>query len=90
MTAFHLSEYWGQPGPASESYRTAGFYFGAPIIMFGINTAGVKYFGWVEAVGGILKILLVAMTTLLLWIMAGSSRSTPTASKLNYILTLML
>ena len=42
--------------------------------MLVINTAGVYYFGWIEAVGGALKMLLVAGVTLILWIMAGTSK----------------
>lgn len=71
MAASHLSEYWG--GPTRQNYRTAVFYVASPIFMLVINTAGVHYFGWIEAVGGVLKMLLVAGVTLVLWIMAGTS-----------------
>lgn len=72
MAASHLSEYWG--GSQRQNYRTAVFYVASPIVMLVINTAGVHWFGWVEAVGGALKMLLVAGTTLVLWIMAGTGK----------------
>ena len=72
MAASSLSEYWG--GPGQLNYRTAVFYVASPLVMLIINTAGVKYFGVIEAVGGGLKIILVAVTTLLLWIMAGERK----------------
>lgn len=71
MAASHLSEYWG--GPDRMNYRVAVFYVASPFIMLVINTAGVHWFGWIEAIGGGLKICLVAGVTLILWIMAGSS-----------------
>lgn len=71
MAASHLSEYWG--GPGRQNYRTAVFYVASPFLMLVINTAGVSYFGWIEAIGGVLKIILVIGTTMVLWIMAGSS-----------------
>lgn len=72
MMAASLSEYWG--GSDRQVYRPVVFYFIGPCCLLAINTVGVKLFGWIEAIGGVLKIILVAVTTLLLLIMAGQGK----------------
>lgn len=64
MTAASLSEYWGKQ--EKQVWRPIFFYFAAPCSMLVINMLGVKLFGWIEAIGGILKIALVFFTTIVM------------------------
>jgi amino acid transporter len=73
MNAAQLAGYWGGPEPLV--YRTIVFYVASPLLMLGINMAGVKAFGWIETFGGAAKIVLVVATTFIMWIMAGSGKS---------------
>jgi amino acid transporter len=73
MTAAQLSEYWGGPDPP-QVYRTVIFYVVAPIIMLVINVCGVSTFGWIESIGGGLKISLVFTTTFALYVMAAKRK----------------
>ena len=45
-------------------------YILAPIIIGVINLAGVKTYGWIETVGGVLKLALVLGISLFLYIIA--------------------
>ncbi|KAL1654225.1 hypothetical protein SLS61_003230 [Didymella pomorum] len=74
MTAAQLSEYWGGPDPP-QVYRTVIFYVVAPIIMLVINVCGVSTFGWIESIGGGLKISLVFTTTFALYVMAAKQQN---------------
>lgn len=71
MMAARLSEYWGEEG---QVWRPIFFYFAAPLAMLGINMFGVKPFGYIEAVGGILKIVLVLFTTIVMFAMMFASK----------------
>jgi amino acid transporter len=53
------------------------FYFATPGLVVGINLVGVGTFGWIEAVGGILKITLVVGVTIVLYVMAATGKSYP-------------
>lgn len=73
MTAAHLSEYWG--GSEPQAWRIVVFYFFAPVTMLVINLFPVRVFGWIESIGGAIKIMLVVATTFALFAMAGDSKS---------------
>ncbi|CAO2655112.1 Nn.00g101760.m01.CDS01 [Neocucurbitaria sp. VM-36] len=77
LMAANLAVYWG----FRQVWQIIIFYFVTPGVTVGINLVGVGIFGWIEAVGGILKIILVVGVTIVLYVMAaqGKSRST------NYI-----
>lgn len=71
LTAANLAVYWG----LTRVWQIIIFYFVTPGIMVGINLVGVGTFGWIEAVGGCLKIALVIGTTIVLYVMAADSKS---------------
>jgi amino acid transporter len=53
------------------------FYFATPGLIVGINLVGVGTFGWIEAVGGMLKITLVVGVTIVLYVMAATGKFNP-------------
>ncbi|KAF1846862.1 uncharacterized protein K460DRAFT_362993 [Cucurbitaria berberidis CBS 394.84] len=67
LMAANLAVYWG----LKPVWQIIIFYFVTPGMIVGINLVGVGTFGWVEAVGGILKIVLVVGITIVLYVMAG-------------------
>ena len=82
MMAAQLSEYWGGSDPP-QVYRVIVFYVVSPIVMLVINLLGISRFGWVEAIGGGLKVVLVLVTTLALYIMAGKGECAELAAKIR-------
>ncbi|KAH3979022.1 hypothetical protein HBI38_092300 [Parastagonospora nodorum] len=66
LMAAKLSEYWG----LKQVWQIVLFYFATPTLLVCINLVGVGTFGWVEAVSGILKIILVVGLTIVLYVMA--------------------
>ncbi|KAG9190161.1 hypothetical protein G6011_08249 [Alternaria panax] len=86
IMAASLSEYWGEK---DGIWRPIVFYFAANFGTLGINMVGARLFGWVEAIGGILKIALVILITVVLAIVladvnnefqVGFRRNTPYAA----------
>jgi amino acid transporter len=69
--AANLAVYWG----IRQVWQIILFYFVTPGVIVAINLVGVGTFGWIEAIGGILKILLVLGTTIVLYVMAAESKS---------------
>ncbi|KAL8796006.1 MAG: hypothetical protein Q9195_001582 [Heterodermia aff. obscurata] len=55
VAAAGFSDYWN----LTQVYQTIAFYGLAPVVLLFVNFAGVWYFGWIETVGGFLKICLV-------------------------------
>jgi len=51
------------------------FYGIAPLAMLALNMCGVKYFGWVETVGGFLKVCLILGVSLVLCVIAGEANA---------------
>ena len=68
LTAVNLAMYWG-----IKPVWQVILYFVTPGIMIAINMVGVGTFGWIEAIGGILKIALVIGTTIVLYVIAAES-----------------
>jgi len=62
-----MTNYWG----LAQIWQTLGLYVLAPLVIVALNLCGVKYFGYVESVGGFLKILLVLGTTIVMLAIAG-------------------
>jgi amino acid transporter len=62
--------YWG----VKQMWQIIIFYFITPGVIVAINLVGVGTFGWIEAIGGILKICLVVGTTIVLYVMAAQSK----------------
>ena len=71
LMAANLAVYWG----LDEVWQIIVFYFITPGIIVAINLVGVGTFGWIEAVGGMLKILLVIGVTIVLYVMGAESES---------------
>ena len=68
--AANLAVYWG----LKQVWQIVLFYFATPALIVCINLVGVGTFGWIEAVGGILKILLVLGVTIVLYVMAAQGK----------------
>jgi amino acid transporter len=68
LTAANLALYWG-----IKPVWQIILYFVTPGIMVVINMVGVGTFGWIEAIGGILKLALVIGTTIVLYVIAAES-----------------
>lgn len=69
--AAKLSEYWG----LKQVWQIVLFYFVTPTLLVCINLVGVGTFGWIEAVSGIFKIILVVGLTIVLYVMAAQGES---------------
>ena len=65
--AASFAKYW----QLQQIWISLIFYFGAPILLLVINFAGVWYFGWIETLGGSLKICLVLGTAIFLYYVDG-------------------
>ncbi|KAF1963310.1 hypothetical protein CC80DRAFT_587744 [Byssothecium circinans] len=63
--------YWG----VKQTWQIIVFYFITPGITVAINLVGVGTFGWIEAIGGILKITLVVGTSIVLYLMAADKHN---------------
>ncbi|KAJ4393222.1 hypothetical protein N0V93_002430 [Gnomoniopsis smithogilvyi] len=68
LTAATIAQYW-----RSDIIGSIAFYILAPMVFIIINFAGVKYFGWIETIGGMLKFLLMIGMTVALWVTAGEN-----------------
>lgn len=55
IAAANFSEYWH----FSAVYQTGALYIFAAAAMLAINYAGILTFGWIETIGGLLKIIIV-------------------------------
>jgi amino acid transporter len=66
-----LAVYWG----LKQFWQIILFYFVTPGVLVAINLVGVGTFGWIEAIGGILKIMLVLGTTIVLYVIAAQRTS---------------
>lgn len=73
LTAANLAVYWG----LKPVWQIILFYFVTPGVMVAINLVGVGTFGWIEAIGGILKIILIVGTTIVLYVMAAQGTGYP-------------
>ena len=69
--AANLAIYWGFP----KGGQIGVFYVAIPIVLVGINMIDVRIFGWIETVGGMLKVILVLGITFALYHMANKRRS---------------
>ena len=61
--AASFAKYW----QLQQIWISLIFYFGAPVLLLIINFAGVWYFGWIETIGGSLKVCLVLGTAIFLF-----------------------
>jgi amino acid transporter len=61
-----LAVYWG----LTQVWQIVLFYFVTPGVLVAINLVGVGTFGWIEAIGGILKIMLVLGATIVLYVIS--------------------
>jgi amino acid transporter len=68
--AANLAVYWG----LKPVWQIILFYFVTPGVIVGINLVGVATYGWIEAVGGMLKLMLVVGITIVLYVMAAESK----------------
>lgn len=66
LAAANLAVYWG----LKQVWQIIIFYFVTPGVLVAINLVGVGTFGWIEAIGGILKIMLVFGATIVLYVIA--------------------
>lgn len=62
LNAAKIIQYWN-PGPI---WPPLAFYGIAPLAMLALNMCGVKYFGWVETVGGVLKVVMILGVSIVL------------------------
>ncbi|KAI5368459.1 hypothetical protein J4E82_010754 [Alternaria postmessia] len=66
LAAANLAVYWG----LTQVWQIVLFYFVTPGVLVAINLVGVGTFGWIEAIGGILKIMLVLGATIVLYVIS--------------------
>ncbi|ERF68742.1 hypothetical protein EPUS_07229 [Endocarpon pusillum Z07020] len=66
IAAAGFSSYWNFP----QSWQTIVFYILSPIVILVINFAGVKWYGYVEAFGGSLKLCMVLGCGVFLYVTA--------------------
>ncbi|CAN9425235.1 unnamed protein product [Alternaria alternata] len=66
LVAANLAVYWG----LKQVWQIVLFYFLTPGVLVAINLVGVGTFGWIEAIGGALKIMLVVGSTIVLYVIA--------------------
>ncbi|CAF9911795.1 MAG: hypothetical protein HETSPECPRED_000447 [Heterodermia speciosa] len=64
IAAASFSAYWN----LAQVYQTVAFYGLAPVVILFINFAGVWYFGWIETVGGFLKICMVVGSGIFMYV----------------------
>ncbi|KAL9035774.1 MAG: hypothetical protein Q9214_006434, partial [Letrouitia sp. 1 TL-2023] len=55
IAAANFTSYWH----LAQVYQTAAFYIFAALAVLAINYAGIFAFGWIETIGGVLKICMV-------------------------------
>ncbi|KAG6360993.1 hypothetical protein INS49_009212 [Diaporthe citri] len=67
LTAASITEYWGLDHVAIGVI----FYVTVPVFCVVINSINVKYFGWVETAGGLLKVLLILTLSIAFYAVAG-------------------
>ncbi|KAH8844910.1 hypothetical protein MCOR27_007033 [Pyricularia oryzae] len=63
LTASRFLEFW-----LDQSNLTRIFTYSAPLLLLVINIVPVKYFGWIETIGGALKLALVFIMSILLFV----------------------
>ncbi|KAK2599542.1 hypothetical protein N8I77_011290 [Diaporthe amygdali] len=67
LTAASITEYWGLNHIAIGVI----FYVAVPVLCIVINSIHVKYFGWIETAGGLLKVLLIMILAIAFYAVAG-------------------
>lgn len=71
LAAANLSRYWG----LSQLWQTLAFYVFAPLAVLGVNLFGVSIFGWIESIGGALKMCLAVGIAFLMYAIAGKDHT---------------
>ena len=67
LATAQFSQYWH----LSQVWQTLAIYIFCPLVLFCINCAGVKYYGYIECFGGAIKIVFVLGGIILMYILAG-------------------
>lgn len=67
LQAAAIAAYWS-PSPNLISIM---FYIITPLVFVVLNCLNVKYFGWVETAGGVLKVILMIGVSIALFVVAG-------------------
>ncbi|KAG8158674.1 hypothetical protein KVR01_011796 [Diaporthe batatas] len=67
LTAASITQFWGLDHVGIGVI----FYVAVPVFCIVINSINVKYFGWVETVGGLLKVLLIITMSVAFYAVAG-------------------
>jgi amino acid permease len=66
IAATDLTKYWG-----IDPVFKALIYVLVPVVLIGINALPVEVFGWIEFIGGIVKLALVTGTIILMFLING-------------------
>ncbi|KUI59867.1 Arginine permease [Cytospora mali] len=66
LQAASIAAYWNP----SDNLIAILFYIITPVVFVVLNCFNVKYFGWVETVGGILKVILMIGVSIALYVVA--------------------
>ncbi|KAF3771209.1 hypothetical protein M406DRAFT_354729 [Cryphonectria parasitica EP155] len=85
LTAATIIRYW----KASPFLTSIISYVVIPIILVFINTRHVQVFGWIEAIGGVLKVFLMTTLTIAIYHAADSSWLSPLPSFSQHIVALL-
>ena len=67
ISAAGFTDYWN----VKQVWQIIAFYCIAPLVVLGINFAGVKWFGIVETIGGILKVITVVGGGIFMYVISG-------------------
>ncbi|KAG8531717.1 uncharacterized protein KY384_003349 [Bacidia gigantensis] len=63
IAAAAFTNYWG----FAQVYQTVFMYFLTPVLLLAINLCGVFWFGWIETIGGLVKIGMVFGTAVFMY-----------------------
>ncbi|KAF2995412.1 hypothetical protein E8E14_000267 [Neopestalotiopsis sp. 37M] len=66
--------YWQETMKTSTDGLAVWLSYGfVPVFLFLINLSGVKVFGWIETIGGLIKLVILVAFTILLYVIAGQA-----------------
>lgn len=71
MSTAQFTEYW----QLAQAWQTLVLFIICPLVLLGINCAGVKYYGYIECFGGAIKIVFVFGGIILMYVLAGKEHS---------------